>query len=312
MTLHALNIPDDPDDVPRWLEQRLMSADFAGFVSELSALFPVIPGSDPPPPLPNRWLTVALADGLHPLPPELLTRLLRHPSLLAALQERIVLDGGVYWDRVSDRSDSPRDSFVRGREAVEQMLAANILAQSQSRPMAVRRAVPRAIPNRRGGRGYRLWAIASTGVAALLAVVVGLQSAQGPDEPKVPKAQIAWGWAKPRGLAADISDPKAYLNALAANVEEWSLHRPSDPAGVGARIAEFRTGCTRLLHSTYGSLSPADKTWLLEQCRNWAKALDAHLQALDGGADPLAVRSAVDETVRQVAFTLRERAKQMK
>ena len=99
---------------------------------------------------------------------------------------------------------------------------------------------------------------------------------------------------------------------MATNVEEWSLHRPSDPTGLGIRIAEFRTGCTRLMHSAYGPLSPADKAWLLEQCRAWAKALDGHLQALDGGADPLAVRAGVDETVRVVAATLRERAKQLR
>ena len=92
-----------------------MAPDFGGFIAELSALFPADPGTDPPPPLPDRWLTVALTDGLQPLPPDLLTRLLRHPPLLAALQERIALDGGAYWDTVSERSDDPRDPFVRGR-----------------------------------------------------------------------------------------------------------------------------------------------------------------------------------------------------
>jgi hypothetical protein len=94
-------------------------------------------------------------------------------------------------------------------------------------------------------------------------------------------------------------------------VEEWSLHQPGDAAGVGARIAEFRTGCTRLMHSTYGPLTRADRAWLLEQCRAWAKILDAHQQALDNGADPLAVRAEVDETVRAIAATLREKAKQV-
>jgi hypothetical protein len=311
MTLHALTIPDDPDDLPRWLERRLMAPDFGGFLAELSALFPA--GTDPPRPLPDRWQTMALTDGLQPLPPDVLTRLLLNPPLLAALQERIALDGGAYWDAVSERSDDPRDSFARGREAVERMLAADAAASQGT--TTVRRANPNAGPrptSRGGGRGYKLWAIVSTGVAACLAVAVGLLTARGPGEPPIPKAQIAWGWAKPGGLAADLRDPKAYLNTLAANVEEWSLHRPSDPAGLGNRIAEFRTGCTRLLHSAYGPLGPADKAWLLEQCRAWAKALDGHLQALDGGADPLVVRAGVDDTARVAAAALRERAKQLR
>ena len=154
-------------------------------------------------------------------------------------------------------------------------------------------------------RGYKIWAIVSTGVAACLAVAVVWQASGGPDDRPIPKAQIAWGWGKPGGLATDQSNPKDYLNKLAANAEEWSLHRPGDASGVGTRIAEFRLGCTRLTHSTYGPLSPDDRAWLLEHCREWAKALDGHQQALDAGADPLAVRAAVDETVREIAVTLR-------
>src|SRR5262249_52905345 len=99
-----------------------------------------------------------------------------------------------------------------------------------------------------------------------------------------------------------------YLNKLADNVEEWSQYQPTDAEGVGTRIAELRIGCTRLMHSTYGPLNPADKAWLLDHCRAWAKLLDGHQQALDSGAEPLKVRGEVDETVRTIAATLREKA----
>jgi hypothetical protein len=313
VTLHTLTVPDNPAELPRWLERQLMAPDFGRFVAELSALFPATPGSGPHRHLFDRWLTVALTDGLQAIPPDVLRPLLTHPPSLAAFQERIVLDGGPYWDAVSERSDDLCETFARGWKALGRGLAEDAAtAQRTSGPAAARRATPNAGPkptNRGGGRGFKLWAIASTAVAAGLAVAVGLLAWRGPGEPPIPKAQIAWGWGKPRGLAADLTNPKDYLNTLAANVEEWSLHRPNDPAGLGTRIAEFRTGCTRLLHSAYGPLSPADKAWLLEQCRAWAKALDGHLQALDGGADPLAVRAGVDEMVRVVAAALRERAK---
>jgi hypothetical protein len=39
--------------------------------------------------------------------------------------------------------------------------------------------------------------------------------------------------------------------------------------------------------------------------------LDGHQQALDAGADPLTVRAAVDEAVRVIAGTLREKAKRV-
>lgn len=316
VTLYTMTIPDDPAELPRWLERRLMAPDFGQFVAELSAHFPATPGTAPPRHLLDQWLPVALDKGLDPIPSEVLTQLLKCPAVLAAFQERVVTDGGAYWDDVPDRSDDLSGAFRRGRRSVERVLSADPEpSNGKAIPKAVSKAVPKALPSelvkRTGGRGYKIWATVSTGVAACLAVAVGLLAARGPDEPPIPKAQIAWGWGKPGGLAADQSSPKEYLNKLAANAEEWSLHRPSDPAGVGTRIAELRIGCTRLMHSTYGPLTPADKAWLLEHCRAWAKLLDGHQQALDTGADPLAVRAAVDETVRAMAATFREKAKQV-
>lgn len=312
MTLHTLTVPDDPAELPGWLEQQLMSPGFGEFLAELSAFFPVVSGIEPPCHLLDRWLTVALTEGLRPIPPDVLTQWLRHPQLLTALQERIVLDGGPYWDTVAVGSDDLRDMLARGRQALDRVLAESA---GPGGPVVVYGAGRKAGPGmaRRGGaRGYKLWAVASTGIAAVLAVVVGLLVVREPDEPPVLKSQIAWGWAKPGGLAVDVRTAKDYLNELADNAEEWFLYQPAARSDLGARIAEFRTGCTRLIHSTYGPLSPADKEWLLEQCRAWAKALDGHQQALDGGADVLTVRAGVDETARAVAVALRERARQAK
>jgi hypothetical protein len=312
VTLHTLTIPDDPADLPHWLERRLMAPDFGRFVAELSAHFPATADIAPPCRLYDRWLPVALAEGLDPLPPEVLRQLLRHPAKLAVFQEQIVTDGGAYWDEVLDRSDDLAGPVKRGKRALERMLAANTPpSNKKATPKIAPRAVPSEATKRNGRPGYKNWAIVSTGIAACLAVAVGFLAGRGPGEPPVPKAQIAWGWGKPSGLAADQSNPKDYLNKLAANAEEWSLHRPSDPVGVGTRIAELRIGCTRLMHSTYGPLSPADKAWLLENCRAWAKTLDGHQQSLDAGADPVAVRAEVDETVRAIAVALREKAKQV-
>jgi hypothetical protein len=127
----------------------------------------------------------------------------------------------------------------------------------------------------------------------------------------VRKEPIAWGWGKPTGLALDETTAQGYLNKLASTAEEWSQDRPIEAVAVGLRLNEFRAGCTRLMHSTYGPLTPEDKAWLLEKCRAWAKKLDEHQQALDAGANPIEVRTAVDETVQKLANTLREKAKQV-
>ncbi|MCE9562138.1 MAG: hypothetical protein K8U57_08800 [Planctomycetes bacterium] len=316
MTLHTMTIPDEPSELPRWLERRMMAPDFGQLVAELLAFFPTAPGDAPSQPLLDRWLSTALEDGLDSIPPDVLSQLLKHPPTLAAFQERIALDGGAYWDNVLLQSDELLGAFERGKLALERVLSADApptLANATTR--ATREETPKSVPSERVKqlpvRGYKIWAFVSTGIAVCLAVVVGYLTTRGPEEPAVQKSQIAWGWGKPSGLALEQSNPKEYLNKLATNAEEWSAYQPSDPTGVGTRIAELRIGCTRLMHSAYGPLTPTDKAWLLEHCRQWAKMLDGHQQALDNGSDPLAVRAAVDETVREIATTLREKAKRV-
>ena len=251
MTLLTMTIPDDPAELPRWLERRLMAPDFGRFVAELSAHFPAAPRAPSSPATCStggcRWrLTTASARS----PPDVLTQLLRHPAVLAAFQERIVTDGGAYWDDVPDDLGRP----VRGDSS-----AANGRSNGCSRrtPRRVRRGDPKAGPKAvavRGGETDRRAGVQALGDRQHRRRRVPGRGGRSPGgqpagRAAVPKAQIAWGWAKPGGLAADQSNPKDYLNKLAANAEEWSLHRPSDPSGVGTRIAEFRLGCTRLMHS---------------------------------------------------------------
>ncbi|WP_439630316.1 hypothetical protein [Gemmata sp.] len=318
MTLHTMTIPDEPAELPRWLERQLVSPDFGRLVAELLAHFPSPPGDAPSQPLLDRWLSTAMRDGLGPVPAEVLSQLLRHPPTLAAFQERIALDGGPYWDSVLLQSDDLRDAFERGKLSLDRVLAADDTppaATKQATRKASPKAVPKSVPSGQvkpsPGRGYKVWAFASTAVAACLVVAVGYLATRGPDEPALPKAQIAWGWGKPSGLALDQQSPKGYLNKLADSAEEWSAYQPSDATGVGTRVAELRIGCTRLMHSAYGPLTPADKAWLLEHCREWGRRLDGHQQALDAGSDPLVVRAAVDETVQLIAATLRAKAKQL-
>jgi hypothetical protein len=312
MILLTMTIPDEPAELARWLERRLMAPDFGQFIAELSAHFPTSPKARQPYHLLDRWLPIALEEGLALIPSEVLSELLRNPAALAAFQERIVTGGGAYWDDLPDTSDDLSMRLERGKLTLEQMLSSDF-ASSDDRavPKAGSEAVPTRSAKRTGRRGYQIWAMVSTGIAACLAVSVVWLANSGPKDPPLPKVQIAWGWAKPGGIAIDQSNPRDYLNKLAANVEEWSLFRPGDSDGLGTRIAELRLGCTRLMHSAYGPLTPSDKAWLLEHCRQWAKLLDENQQALDAGADPIAVRADVDEVVRVIAATLREKAKEV-
>lgn len=302
MTLVSMTVPDDPAALPGWLEDRLLAPDFGRLVAELSVHFAT---PAPPPELLDRWLPTALKHGLGGVPIDLLRQLLRNPTALADFQERVLTDGGAYWDGVADRSPALATPFTAGKYALDGLFAAT------PRPPEEPLAVPSGVAKPSAGRGWKVWAVVSTGVAACLAVMAGGLVLKSMEAVPVPKAQLAWGWGKPTGLAFDQNTPKGYLNALAAAAEEWSLDRPNDPTTLSVRLAEFRTGCSRLMHSAYGPLTDQDKEWLLARCREWGKKLDEHQQALDNGAKAADVRAAVDDTVKTITTTLREKAAQV-
>lgn len=295
MTLLTLAIPDDPAELPHWLERRLVSPDFGQFFAELAAHFPEARGTPALKKAFDKWAPVAVERGLFAVPADVLGQFLRHPMLLMSLQELVLTEGGAYWDEVAESSDELTAGFSQGKSTLDSLLAAEPVT------------VPSEGAKQSAGRVYKMWAAVSTAIAVCLAVVVGYQAMQGPPETPIPKAQVAWGWGKPTGLAAEQTTPKGYLNKLADTVEEWSQHQPVDATGVSVRLAEFRTGCSRLMHSPYGPLADVDKAWLLDNCRKWAKQLDAHQQALDSGANPVAVRADVDKLVRSISSTLRNR-----
>jgi hypothetical protein len=310
--LVAFTIPDDSAQLPAWLEARLVAPDFGRFVAELVAVYPERGRALPARQLMGDWYRKALADGLGGVPAGVLEQLLRHPKSLLELQEAVLSEGGAYWDEVATRADEMTATVERGRGALEAIVAqANPTREGEG-------GVARATPALAGGvrperrRSYLTWALASSALAACLLVAVGyLTLVKKPDLGGTETAAVTWGWAKPGGIPQDAQKPAEYLIALAATSEEWFNKRPEDAAGVAKRINEFRTGCSQLIFSPHTPLEPADRDWLVERCRLWAKKLDEHLSALEAGADPLEVRKKADETINALRDKLRERAAQL-
>jgi hypothetical protein len=313
VTLVAFTIPDDPAQLPGWLEARLVAPDFGRFVAELAAANPERGRAVPARQLLGDWYRKALADGFGGVPLGVLQQLLRHPKCLLELQEAVLTEGGAYWDEVANRAEELTPAVERGRSALEGILASE--SPTRANPERERRGEA-PTPSLTVGvrpekpRSYRTWALASSALAACLLVAVGyltLVKKQGGTE----VAAVNWGWAKPGGIPRETQKPAEYFNALAATSEEWFNKRPDDAAGVAKRINEFRTGCSQLIFAPHASLAPTDKDWLVEKCRVWAKKLDDHLTELERGADALNVRGDADDTIRKLQAALRERATQL-
>jgi hypothetical protein len=221
------------------------------------------------------------------------------------LQEAVLTEGGSHWDEVANRTEELTPAVARGKSALEATLQGTPSAvPSQRAPAPDQRSAEERNP--RKVRSYRAWAVASSALAACLLIAVGALALRGHKPTEV--AGVSWGWAKPGGIPNDKTKPAEYLTALADGADEWFNKRPEDAAGVAKQITEFRAGCSQLIFAPHTPLAQADKNWLLERCRVWAKKLDDHLTALEAGADPVKVRGEADETIRKLSNALRERA----
>jgi hypothetical protein len=327
VTLVAFTIPDDPAQLPGWLESRLVAPDIGRLVAELAAAYPERGRAIPARQLLGDWYRKALADGLGGVPAGVLQQLLHHPRCLLELQEAVLTEGGAYWEEVAHRAEELTPAVERGRSALDAIFAAESgplapradsvaavcdpgATRPRETPASQRPATPLAeradhTPGQRPTRSYRNWALASSALAACLLLAVGYLTLTRPG-PEV--AGVSWGWAKPGGIPKQAQKPAEYLNSLAATSEEWFNKRPEDAAEVAKRISEFRAGCSRLIFSPHAALAQADRDWLVEKCRAWAKKLDDHLTELERGGDALKVRGDADDTIRKLQGALRERA----
>jgi len=294
MKVIALEIPDEPAKLPAWLEQRLVGLDLAELVAELEAVHgpSALDGPRELDAVFGDRREAVLKEGLAALPRESIRTLLKRPRLLVELQELALVEGGEHWQRLLQMSDDLRAPVEESRRR----LAETLSSRKDTAPPPISLA---------SSTSRRLWVVG--GMAAAASALVGFALwREGRNEIVV--ASAAWGWSLPGALSRD-GTPSAYLIRLADLAEEWFDQRPESRPALVTRINEFRQGCKVVLTSTHRPLSPADRQWLLDKCRDW-DAKFASLQAeAASGKDSRAVRDQADAMIRRLMAALRERAK---
>jgi hypothetical protein len=302
MNLQALDIPEDPAQLPAWIERQLTGFDLARLVAELTAVHGAAQGSTPD--LDDvlgkhKWLI--LTQGLGVLPADRLREFLRHPRLLLDLQELVFREGGAYWSETAP--DAEHGSRIeRGAGRLQTFLAGQEPRAAVTTPLRPRR------------RWYqRSWAASLATAAALLAAFAAYEHLRPQPAPiieRLPPDAVAWGWNKPAAMANDAT-PAAYLNQLADEAGEWFHKRPTEAAELAQRISEFREGCSRLIFAAHRPLPPQERQWLVENCRTWGRKLDKKLVALESGQNVLEVRDETDALIQELMGALREQAKKL-
>jgi hypothetical protein len=305
MALYTFDIPEDDALLANWLEDMIAGPHLGEFVSELEVLLEAGRfdrgrrpqkaqgrGERSLEEILGRPLEDVSQRGLAAVPAHSLRRLFRHPGRLLELQNHVLSEGEAYWDRKLRASDDLFKKVERGWRRLSESTAVGPASARPARPTSASR--PRPVR----------WFIAGLATAAAIAVgaFFGWERIQGPQQ-----VASGWGWGKPNAFPADVSRAE-YLKTLADEAEDWRRKRPDTPQALAQRISEFREGCSRLILADHQPLPPADRKWLVERCRVWAKKLDDQLADLEAGKPIATVRSQVDDVVDKLTKALRDRA----
>ena len=280
MKLLMLDIPESTPELAAWLAAQLVSPRLGELVAELRAVHARSQARlDLPQLFGGQWPAI-LQRGLGEATRPQLQTLLQNPALLLDLQERILIEGGAYW-----QDQLPSDSEA----------AADLPSFSQLQL----RLAPIPVSTLRSK-----WLL-RTVLAVAACVLVAVVSVQF-FRPAPPQVATGWGWNRSDAFPEQLND-KAYLQHLADGAQEWFKKRPETRADLALRITQFRNGCDAMLAAEHKPLKPADKAWLLERCRVWRGKFEQQLTALERGDEVAQVRGEADATVEKLVQTLRGR-----
>jgi hypothetical protein len=307
MTLALAAIPENPDHLPEWLEQRIVSGELRALVAELAAVHGAAPPERSVRDEFDELLPTILTGGLVALPgptrQAAARHLLQQPYHLLELQELVLTEGGPYWDAI------PRPTELLVSVArVKARLAEQLLGPpaEPSHPTAPTPG-PRKVPRYRSA----LVAVAATAALVCVATLAVTRILIPPRVvPTVPATTTGptWGWARAGGMPPE-ADRARYLQELADRAGEWFDERPADPVALARRLSEFRQGCAVLQLAPHEPLSPDARAELKKRCGNWARAFDGYLARVEAGnEDPITIRNEADATVRKLMDALRTEA----
>jgi hypothetical protein len=293
MSLILLDMPGEPAELVRFLEEKIARPKLSQLIAELQAARAALdlPEDKSSPDL-DRFLgqqrQQVLEQGLSGLNEDEIQSLLRFPQLMWDLQDLILDEGGNYWLELMNR----------GVERTT--LPSEIITTLAGRKSAPTPRMPQA-DHQSHSSVSRSWTAVLATLAALLLAMVGYQVLTTPKEP-------TWGFSQP-GVFDKTMDSPAYLNHLAEVAETWFKKRPDSKVLLAKRLSEFRIGCTQLLAAEHAPLSSEDREWLLERCQKWISKIDGHLADLQGDDKTFStIQQEADATIESLQKTLRERA----
>ena len=290
MSLKSLSIPDQFPEIGIWMDDLLVSSDLIDAIVQLEVLAGdrltkvqsldgILAGS------PERVVTSGLAGANE----STLRALLRQPSLLLELQERVMMHGGEYWQQKVDanfgnpRTTSIFDSASSGANTDVEEPTPHAIAASQSYhgPAVVKSNANQKI----------IFGVLATLAAAALIMISLPQFGGGSSV-----AKANWGFAKSGLLESNISESEM-LDQLAAASAAWHNKTPATRDELADRLRAFDQGCGDLLASRLTQLSPINRDAVHAACEDCREAIAQQLAALADGGDITRIQSNADAAI---------------
>jgi hypothetical protein len=300
-----LEMPDSPAELGDWLDRAIMGGNLPSIIDELSVVHGVA-DDEVSVEKAREWLgdsyDAVMDRGLCAISQSRLKHLLVHPNMLVAIQELVLLDGGVYWNNLiaEDRLAAAERQLPHGQRISRWWLFAFVpVALAASLALFVTYDFGRA-PELLGPMGRRDVAVMRGG-----GVLHEFSPAEG-DE--------LWGWSRP-DLLDGIDSPREIPPRLADTLGEWfdvSTAAESDVQALTLRANELWAGCEQVSSQPLDGLSPVSKEKIAAAISALQRKLEAVLKDLDGplpegreSAIVTAARKSIDSAVGEAAIELR-------
>ena len=297
MNLNSLQIPDSLAETGIWLDDLLVSPDLVDTIVELEilagdrltkiqSLDGVLAGSE------NRVYESGLASANE----SVIRSLLRQPSLLLELQEKVMMNGGKYWQEKTNHAYSTTNAGV-----VLRGLGADVSSASTSAP--VDSSKPSQVVTTKSNEGWNQKQVFGL-VAALAAALLVMVSIWQPWGQGSTVAKANWGFSKSGLLSSDTSEAEM-LEQLVDASASWHNKTPASKEQLEKRLREFDQGCKMLLNSDLPQLSATNRRAVHNACEDCRSAIAQQLSALKSGAGLAKVQAGSDKAIDQLTSSLR-------
>lgn len=286
MSLEILSIPTDRSRLVTWLEQNLTGFQLGQLVAELSVVHVAtveltlqeICGSE---------LNYVMESGLSVLSDAQISLLLTNPTSLLDLQEHAFVCGSLYWGQLA--SDGPAGRMATALKpsvlnGVFQLQSKTLTGGLGTTAPEIYFAEPGSIPEQSVDANVprtldvrATWRPKIYGVVLALVCTAALLFMMIRNSNDVQAS--GWGFDRAEALSVQMPAPEFFKHLSDAG-NEWFKKRPTSPAELEQRLAEFSHGCQTLIDAPLPQLDAASREWLQTKCRSWKGAVDQNLSRL--------------------------------